>query len=242
MILIVVGVCGLYTYRILLNVFINTKKTINHTEQMSGEAVNYQTASPEQLRKTDIGWERIKYVHLPELKKLTWTSVNESCSIDGVEYTVLDAKIKKEWNSKWNYDVIKDDFSFNNKKQLKGDKSFLSVTLKIKNTNEKAHECYVNSAVLHVYDKEGEKIGSGEMETASMDKPYTKSFYRILLKKEEVFKVEMVYVVNKKMISDNYYYFIEVDPYSVCPPLEGMIGIFKLPLGIEREMHEDNKK
>ena len=60
MIVIMLGICGLYTYRFLINDFTSMKKITNHTEQTSGEAVNYQTASPDEIKKTDIGWERIK--------------------------------------------------------------------------------------------------------------------------------------------------------------------------------------
>ena len=129
MIVIMLGICGLYTYRFLINDFTSMKKITNHTEQTSGEAVNYQTASPDEIKKTDIGWERIKYVYMPGIKDLLWTNVKEKYSIDGVEYTVLDARIQNEWNPKWNYEVIKDEYSFNSEKKLKGEDSFLSVTL-----------------------------------------------------------------------------------------------------------------
>lgn len=242
MIVIMLGICGLYTYRFLINDFTSMKKITNHTEQTSGEAVNYQTASPDEIKKTDIGWERIKYVYMPRIKDLLWTNVKEKYSIDGVEYTVLDARIQNEWNPKWNYEVIKDEYPFNSEKKLKGDKSFLSVTLEIKNMNDEVYESYINNVALHVYEKEGKKIASKELDTASLDKPYTKSFYRILLKEQEEFKIELVYVITKKMMSDEYYYFIDVNPYAIYPTSKEQIGIFKLPLGAERKSHESNKK
>ena len=91
-----------------------------------------------------------------------------------------------------------------------------------------------------MYEKQGKKIDSKELDTASIDKPYTKSFYRILLKEQEELKIELVYVVTKKIMSDEYYYFVDINPYSIYPTSKEQIGIFKLPLGVERKSHECN--
>lgn len=242
MIFIVLGICGFYTYRFLADDLTRVQKATNHTHEKSGDAVNYQTASPDEIEQTNIGWERIKYVYMPGIKDLKWTDVNSDYSIDGVTYTVLDARIQKEWNKKWNYEVVKDEYSFDNDKKLKGKKSFLSVTLKVKNENDAVYESYINNVALHVYEKHGKKIESKELDTASLDKPYTKSFYRILLKKQEEIKIELVYVVTDKVVADKYYYFIDVNPYSIYPTSKEQIGVFKLPLGVERELHECYKK
>lgn len=42
-------------------------------------------------------------------------------------------------------------------------------------------------------------------------------------------------------MSDEYYYFIDVNPYAIYPTSKEQIGIFKLPLGAERKSHESNK-
>lgn len=235
MILIVLGICGLYTYRFLTDDFTSVQKQTHHTEEKSGDAVNYQTASPDEIKKTELGWERIKYVYVPGVNDLEWTNVNSDYSIDNVIYTVLGSSIEKKWNPKWNYEVIKDEYSFDNKKSLKGKKSFLSVTLKLKNLNDSVYESYINNIALHVYEKDGKKIDSKELDTASLDRPYTKGFYRILLKKEEELTVELVYVITDKAVSDNYYYFVDINPYSIYPTSKEQIGIFKLPLGVERK-------
>lgn len=242
MIVIILGICGLYTYKFVVSDFLSTPKATNETEKKSGEAVNYQTASPDEIKKTEAGWERVKYVYMPGMKDLLWTNVKDKYSIDGVEYTVLDAKIQNKWNPKWNYEVIRDKYSFSNEKKLKGEKAFLSVTLEMKNTNNKVYESYVNNVALHVYEKKGKKVDSREMDTASIDKPNIKSFYRILLKNQEELKIELVYVITKKLVSDEYYYFIDINPYSIYPTSKEQIGIFKLPLGVERKSYEGNKK
>lgn len=51
MIVIILGICGLYTYRFLVNDFTSMKKITKHTEKTSGAAVNYQTASPDETKK-----------------------------------------------------------------------------------------------------------------------------------------------------------------------------------------------
>lgn len=234
---IVVGICAFYTYQFVVD---NTKldnksEVVSKNSETKGDAVAFQTASTEKMQNLDIGWERVRYSFVPSLQELTWTEVNNDyiVGVEDVSYRVTNASIQKEWNPKWNFEVVKDDYDFEENKSIKGKKSFVSVSVKLKNIGQSTCECNLNCIGLHIYDENGEKIMSSEVATASLDKPNTKNYYFEKLKSKKKVEADLVYIIQDKYLKDGYYYFIDVLPWSVYPKTKEEIGIFKLPLGTE---------
>jgi hypothetical protein len=91
---------------------------------------------------------------------------------------------------------------------------------------------------LHIYDENGEKLISGTPATASLDNPYSKSYYFKTLQSKETLKADIVYIVQDKYLKDGYYYFVDVLPWAAYPQSKEETGIFKLPLGIEGDSHD----
>ncbi|MCR5796305.1 MAG: hypothetical protein K6G63_00090 [Eubacterium sp.] len=242
----VLGVCGLFTYRFLTSEFTQKESGVHGAGNVNSttDTTNaYQTAAPDEIKRKEKGWERIKYVYLPALKNIKLTDPQKKRQIQGIEFSVLDAEITHKWNPNWNYGAIRSTELFNDQKMLKKDKSFLSVTLKMKNTTNKEMEYYVNAAGLMIYDKNGKCIDGHEIQTASFNKPVTKSFYRLMMEENKEYTVDIVYIIDSKSISDKYYYFIDIVPNDVYPSSIEEFGLFKLPLGVERTgKNESNKE
>lgn len=234
---IVLGVCAFYTYQLIsYNVKSDNKNDIvSKDSEIKGDAENFQSASPEKMKSLDIGWERVRYSFLPSLQDLVWTEVNNDyiVGVENVSYRVTNASIQKEWNPNWNFEVVKDEYDFKNNKSIKGKKSFISISIALENIGQSTCKCSLNCMGLHIYDENGEKIMSSEVATASLDKPNAKNFYFEKLKPKEKLEVDLVYIMQDKYLKDEYYYFIDVLPWSVYPKSKEEIGIFKLPLGIE---------
>lgn len=234
---IVLGVCAFYTYQ-FISYHVksdNKNEIVGKDSEIKGDADNFQSASPEKMQNLDIGWERVRYSFLPSLQDLIWTEVNDDyiVGVENVSYRVTNASIQKEWNPNWNFEVVKDDYDFEDNKSIKGKKSFVSISIALKNVGQSTCECSLNCMGLHIYDENGEKIMSGEVATASLDKPNAKNYYFEKLKPKEKLEVDLVYIMQDKYLKDGYYYFIDVLPWSVYPKTKEEIGIFKLPLGIE---------
>lgn len=240
--LIVLGVCAFYTYQFIsYNVKLDNKNEIvSKDSEIKGDAENFQSASPEKIKSLDIGWERVRYSFLPSLQDLVWTEVNNDyiVGVENISYRVTNASIQKEWNPNWNFEVVKDEYDFKDNKSIKGKKSFIAISIALKNIGQSTCECSLNCMGLHIYDENGEKIMSSEVATASLDKPNAKNFYFEKLKPKEKLEVDLVYIMQDKYLKDGYYYFIDVLPWSVYPKSKEEIGIFKLPLGIEGKQYD----
>lgn len=238
--LIVIGICALHTYQ-FITYNIKSDNKIPKNEMVGGNSEkkentgSFQTVSPEKMKTLDVGWERVRYSFLPSLQDLMWTEVNNDyiLGVENVSYRVTTASIQKEWNPNWNFEVVKDDYDFEDNKSIKGKKSFVSISIVLKNKGQSTCECSLNCIALHIYDENGEKIMSSEVATASLDKPYTKSYYFEKLKSKETLEADLVYIMKDKYLRDGYYYFVDVLPWGVDPKSKEEIGIFKLPLGIE---------
>jgi hypothetical protein len=220
---------------------INSEKEIaGKDSEGKGDAAHLQTASPKKMQSLDVGWERVKYAFYPKLEDLTWTEVKQDylVGVNNVSYRVTDASIQKEWNQKWNFEVAKERYAFKDNKSIKGKKSFVSVSVALKNMGKSACQCALNCIALHICDENGEKIISSTPATASLDNPNSKSYYFKTLQSKETLKADIVYIVQDKYLKDGYYYFVDVLPWDAYPQSKEETGIFKLPLGIEGDSHD----
>ena len=255
--LIVLGICAVYTYGFVTGSVVSVQTEDDATEEeMEDEGVGadsskiavYQTPAPEQMNKIQDIWEKIKYAYLPNLSDLKWVELGEEYLLvkQNVTYKVLDASISKKWNLSWNFDVVKgyysfEDYIFDEKHNLKSKDSFLSIHVQLENQGSESCSCCLANNYVQIYNKGGKNVDIGDLCTMSINKKMSKTVYFEKLKPHERLDVELVYILKDKSLSDANYYFWEVVPGDSYPPSTDWVGVFKLPLGVEGEKLHDKK-
>lgn len=258
---IVLGVCAIYTYGFITgdDTGIQTEEDAvegEQAEEQTEEIVNedkpyaavYQTPSPEKLNSIEDGWERVKYGYLPNLPDLKWVEINEEYLLvmENVSYKVVGASIGKKWNPAWNFDVMKDhytyeDYTFDKNHNLKSKDSFVSVHIQMENKGKKTCSCCLSTNDVQVYNAKGKNVDIGILCTMSIDKPPSQTVYFEKLKPGGKLDVELVYIMKDKHLADTNYYFLSVVPGNSYPPNTDWVGIFKLPFGVEGGNQNDTE-
>lgn len=176
-------------------------------------------------------WEKIA-AHYIEGEKIY--EVGEKVVYKGSEYQVLDAGITKKKHKKWDYVPDYAEYEYDKDFNLKNEYSYVYVKIKIHYIDENMDpELYLNTIGLNVFNDKGEIVEGSELETTSMGKKESKSYFRCIMDSEKPLETDLVYIIEDKELSEDNIFILNADKGGVKPQEKGDVCLLKLPLGVE---------
>ena len=158
-------------------------------------------------------------------------------------YQVDSAKITKKRDPKWDFVPDYEEYQYDKDENLINEYSYVTIDLTIQckrdTTLEHHYNLPLNSIWLGIFDKDGEMLSGGEMQTASLGKKESKSYFFYDLKEGETLQTTVVFIIEDEFLTEDNYYVMDINNPGVIQSLEDF-DLIKLPLGVEK--HETNSK
>lgn len=219
----------------------NVQKNINEIKQGTEDIMeekNKDASLEEDEEKNTIEdtetaedvWEKIASKHIEGAKIY---DIGEKAAYDGLEYQVLEASITKKRRKQWDYVPDFPQYKYDKKDNLINEYSYVYIKIKICcGDNRERKELYLNNIGLHIYDKNGEKLGSNELCSAALGKRESKNYFQCFIDEEKALETELVYIMEDEWLGKGNIYILEADNRGVMPEKKEDICLLKVPVDI----------